>query len=411
VTTRGLRLSLIAGFGGMLLIFLLAAIDAVQLLQRMRAENQILREASLERSRRLASIRTYIQLCDRTQDPNAQMRAALARALDDLAGYRTSALGEKAELSQLRGLLERHWRAMEQSEPSITTTVLEINTRVEAVDSRQLAAAGNEIQLQFENLGRRLGVVLIVALCAALLLAAGSIAYILRIERQERRRYQQVVNGRAELEQLSARLREAQETERRAISRELHDEVGQTLGAVLVDAANLAKRIPADDNVSHRYLDNIRTLADSSVNAIRNIALLLRPSMLDDLGLIPALEWQAREVSRRSGIKVKVIAESVSDPLPDAIRTGVYRVVQEALHNVSRHSHATGAVVTVRQTDDSLTLTVEDDGAGFNPATARGMGLLGMEERVKQLGGSLEVQSQPRRGTSLRVRLPLGNHQ
>ena len=85
----------------------------------------------------------------------------------------------------------------------------------------------------------------------------------------------------------------------------LHDQVGQTLNAVLVEAANLAKRIQADDAVSLRYLDNIRKFADSSVNSIRDIALLLRPSMLDDLGLIPALEWQAREVSRRSGIKIK----------------------------------------------------------------------------------------------------------
>src|SRR5205814_6236131 len=129
----------------------------------------------------------------------------------------------------------------------------------------------------------------------AILLAVGCIFYIFRIERQNARRYQEITEGRRALEKLSARLVAAQETERRSISRELHDEVGQTLGAVLVDAANLADRIPAEDTVSHRYLDNIRALADTSVNSIRNIALLLRPSMLDDLGLIPALEWQARE--------------------------------------------------------------------------------------------------------------------
>ncbi len=150
---------------------------------------------------------------------------------------------------------------------------------------------------------------------AALLLAAGCLLYIFRIERQNNRRYQEVLKARGALEQLSARLVDAQEIERRTISRELHDQVGQTLNAVLVDAANLAKRIQADDTVSLRYLDNIRTFADSSVNSIRDIALLLRPSMLDDLGLIPALEWQAREVSRRSGIKVTVTAENVSDSL------------------------------------------------------------------------------------------------
>ena len=393
----------------MLLIFLVAAVDAVRLLDRMRADNQILREASLERSRRLGSVRTYILLCDRSSDRSAELRAALARTLDNLAGYRSSTRDEGARLSELRELLERHWRTMEQAElESAQTTILQISTRVEDADARQLAETGNEIQLQFENLGRRLSLVLVIALCVALLLAAGCLVYILRIERQDRLRYQEVVRGRGQLEQLSARLVAAQETERRSISRELHDEVGQTLGAVLVDAANLANRIPPEDAVSHRYLDNIRSLADASVNSIRNIALLLRPSMLDDLGLIPALEWQAREVARRSGIKVKVTAENVSDSLPDAIRTCIYRVAQEALHNVSRHSKATSAVVGVKQTDKALELTVEDDGTGFDPALTKGLGLLGMEERVKQLGGRLEIQSQPGKGTVLRVMLPLG---
>ena len=129
--------------------------------------------------------------------------------------------------------------------------------------------------------------------------------------------------------------------------------------------------------------------------------------MLDDLGLIPALELQAREVSRRSGIKVKVTAEKVPDSLPDAVRTCIYRVVQEALHNVSQHSGARSATVTVRQTGESLMLIVEDDGRGIDPVRTRGLGLLGMEERVKQLGGRLEIQSQPGKGTALRVTLPV----
>jgi signal transduction histidine kinase len=154
-------------------------------------------------------------------------------------------------------------------------------------------------------------------------------------------------------------------------------------------------------------LDNIRKFADSSVNSIRDIALLLRPSMLDDLGLIPALEWQAREVSRRSGIHVKVVAEDVTDSLPDEMRTCIYRLVQEALQNVSRHSGANNAVVTVRQDGGSVSLTVEDDGQGFAPEKRRGLGMLGMEERVRQLRGQFEVRSAPGKGTTMRVTLPL----
>jgi signal transduction histidine kinase len=407
VTTRGLRLTLIAGFGGMLVIFLVAAVDSVRLLQQMRADNQILRAASLERSRRLASVRSYILLSRRRvqSKDHSDLRNALARALENLAGYRTSTLDETTLLNSLRELLEQDWRDLEN--PRESTSVLEIDTRVQDVDERQLAATESEIQRQFEDLGRRLSLVLIIALSFALLLAAGCIIYIFKIERQNSRRYKEILDGRKELEQLSARLVAAQETERRAISRELHDEVGQTLGAVLVDAANLANRIPEEDTMSHRYLDNIRALADSSVNSIRNIALLLRPSMLDDLGLIPALEWQAREVSRRSGIKVKVTAENVPDSLPDALRTCIYRVVQETLHNVSRHSGAKNVLVSVQQAGDSLVLTVKDDGSGFDPEKTRGLGLLGMEERVKQLGGRLEIQSQPGHGTVLRATLPI----
>ena len=428
-----------AGFGGILLIFIVAAVDAVRLLHEMRAENKILRDASLERSHHLASIRSYVLLShtymgdylldlddQRSKEHLAQMRDAWSRMLNDLDTYHSSTLDEAVLLKQLQDLLGRHWqdvsRAMNWPEAErrrkgasfygdeilpLRTTVLEISTRVEEVDAKQLASTEGEIQSEFERLGRRLSIVLIVALGAAFLLGVGCVVYILRIERQNRRRYQEIVQARRTLQQLSARLVEAQETERRTISRELHDQVGQTLNALLVDAANLAKRIPVEDAISRRYLDNIRTFADSSVNSLRDIALLLRPSMLDDLGLIPALEWQAREVSRRSGIKVKVAAEKVPDSLPDAVRTCVYRVVQETLQNVSRHSGARSATVTVRQTDGSLELTVEDDGRGFDPGRARGLGLLGMEERVKQLDGRLEIQSQPDKGTVLHVTLPI----
>jgi signal transduction histidine kinase len=373
----------------------------------MRADSRILRTASLERSRRLASVRYYILLHRRGRRPadHSELRDALARALENLDGYQTSTLAETTLLQNLRVLLEQDRLRLDQ--PNASTSVLEIDTNVQNVEARQLADTESEIQRQFEDLGRRLSLVLWIALCFAILLATACIFYIFRIERQNRRRYQEIVDGRKALEQLSARLVAAQETERRSISRELHDEVGQTLGAVLVDAANLANRIPPEDSVSHRYLDNIRSLADASVNAIRNIALLLRPSMLDDLGLIPALEWQAREVSRRSGIKVKVTAENVTDSLPDALRTCIYRVVQETLHNVSRHSGAKSALVCVQQTADTITLTVKDDGGGFDASQTRGLGLLGMEERVKQLGGRLEIESQPGHGTTLRATLQL----
>jgi signal transduction histidine kinase len=339
----------------------------------------------------------------------------------DLTPYRFSSDGDAVQFEQLRKMLQEHWlglnRALEASAPKrrpddeeirpLRVSALEITERVEDIDAKQTAAAQLTIQDQFDRLGRALGLALNFALGSALLLALGCVVYILRIERQNHLRYEEIVAARRDLEQLSARLVDAQEIERRTISRELHDQVGQTLNALLVDAANLARRIPPDDEIGQRYLNNIRSFADSSVNSLRDISLLLRPSMLDDLGLIPALEWQARETSRRTGIDVRVSAESVDDSLPDEIRTCVYRVVQEALQNVSRHSGASHAKIGVRQAEGMVALTIEDGGSGFDPRRTRGMGLLGMEERVRQLGGRLEVQSQPGKGTMVRVSLPV----
>jgi signal transduction histidine kinase len=437
-TARGLRLALMIGFGGMALLFLIATIDAVRLLGAMRAENKLLRDAALQRSNHLASIRTSILLThtylgdylldsdrQRSQEYISEIREAWSGSSSNLANYRPSTLNEEAEVKRLGDLLNRHWQYISRamSSPSnetrrdasfyndeilpLKTSIVEITTQMEGIDAQQAASTEAQIQTEFELLGAGLSRALNLALGMALLLATGCLLYIFRIERQNRGRYQEVLKARHALEQLSARLVDAQEMERRTISRELHDQVGQSLNALLVEAANLAKRIQENDTVSLRYLNNIRTFADSSVNSIRDIALLLRPSMLDDLGLMPALDWQAREVSRRSGIKITVTAQNVSDSLPDEMRTCIYRVVQEALHNVSRHSMAKTAVVTVRQEDGSLFLSVEDDGGGFDHEKKRGLGMLGMEERVRQLGGHFEIQSAPGKGTILRVTLPI----
>lgn len=421
----------------MLLIFLGAAVDAIHLLHTLRLENSVLRQAARDRSQRLASVRTYVVLSHTylteyllaPEDPNskalkAQLQDAHNGMMSALSTYHTCTSRDAASVKRLQTLLDQHWQGMgrtlnvppaerrsngaiyaEEVVP-LRTSLLEITATVDRADARQTAATEAQIQQSFEHMGSRLALLLNVALAVALLLALGCIAYILRIERQNRRRYAEIVKGRGALQQLSARLVNAQETERRTISRELHDQVGQSLNALLVDAANLASRLPTSDATGRHYLNNIRSLADSSVNSIRDIALLLRPSMLDDLGLVPALEWQAREVSRRSGIRVNVIAENVPDSLDDALRTCVYRLVQEALHNVSRHSRAGNATVKVLPQDESLVVSIEDDGAGFDVANTKGLGLLGMEERVHQLGGILQVESQPGRGTTVLATLP-----
>jgi len=139
---------------------------------------------------------------------------------------------------------------------------------------------------------------------------------------------------------------------------------------------------------------------------VRDMSLLLRPSMLDDLGLIPAVQWQAREVSRNNNIFVHVNAESVPEDLPEEYRTCIYRIVQEALRNVVRHGNARSVHVRLHYGGDRLFLTVQDDGHGFAPEREKGLGILGMEERVTRLQGSFRIDSIVGAGTSIRVELP-----
>jgi signal transduction histidine kinase len=137
------------------------------------------------------------------------------------------------------------------------------------------------------------------------------------------------------------------------------------------------------------------------------MALLLRPSMLDDFGLVPALHWQARETARRSGLRVQVNASEMDQDLPEEHKTCIYRVVQEALNNVLRHAQASAVQISLEQHPGELLLNIQDDGAGFDAQRVRGLGLLGMEERTRHLGGTFGVDSHAGRGTILKVVLPL----
>ena len=289
--------------------------------------------------------------------------------------------------------------------------MLSIADQIGAVNEQQLNLGNLQAGELFSGFRIRLSITLLVTLGVGAALAAVSMTRILRLEQESAARFRETAQARTELEELSARLVEAQESERRSISRELHDEVGQSLSALVVGLGNLAAAIPAADN-GHlaANLAALRKLAESSVGVVRNMALLLRPSMLDDLGLVPALQWQAREVSKRTGMMINVAADDVPDDLPDEYKTSIYRVVQEALHNCEQHARAKVVRVTVRHQHESLLLSIQDDGRGFQPQMEKGLGLLGMQERIARLGGTFNVDSQVGHGTLLMVRLPFAHN-
>jgi len=293
--------------------------------------------------------------------------------------------------------------ARQQSDEEL---ILSWPARLSAWNGGRLQNADRTLVAQFANVQRGLTRALVIAFVSGLLLASAGTAYILRLERQTRARYVELARSRHDLQELSAQLVDAQESERRAISRELHDEIGQSLGALLVDIGRLFAHSMSLDPAIRTQLEHMRSIAERSFQAVRNIALLLRPSMLDDLGLEAALEWLGREVSRNSEMEVSVESEDVPEDLPDASKVCIYRVTQAALHNAVRHSGARNATVRVQQTKQGIRLRVADDGRGFDPGRARGLGLLGMEERVTRLGGTFRLKSQPGQGTTITAELP-----
>jgi signal transduction histidine kinase len=429
------RVALMAGFGGLLVLMAFAEIDGVRALRDIQTSNDEIREDFLLRTRLLERIRgdvyvsgTYVR--DYLLEPETGKaeghRYSLLETRRDmdaaLAQYRGLLKApEKQPFEALTAALDVYWSLLE---PVFSWTpeqrkrdgfvflrdevfprrmaMLGIADQIRALNESQLNEGKMRVEQTFSNLRQQLTVTLGLTIGLGLLLAAFSIRRILGLEAEASTHFR-------EIQQLSARLVEAQEDERRSISRELHDEVGQSLTGVLVEMANLSTSIRSGDvSAVAAKTDEVKKLVEGSIGVVRNMALLLRPAMLDDLGLVPALEWQAREVSKRADVWVKVLAENVSEQLPEEHKTCVYRVVQEALHNCVQHAEASNVTVTVKQEPARLLLAVRDDGKGFDASREKGMGLLGIEERVSHLGGTFAVESQPGSGALLQVSLPLG---
>jgi signal transduction histidine kinase/ligand-binding sensor domain-containing protein len=214
------------------------------------------------------------------------------------------------------------------------------------------------------------------------------------------------------LTRLTRRLEAAKEDERRTIARELHDEMGPSLTAVIINLQLLAEdRDPA--RKSRRIHDTIG-LVDRMVDRIRDLSLDLRPPLLDELGLVPALKGYLEGQADRAGIEIEVVESTPTDDLPPETEIAAFRVVQEAVTNVIRHADASLATVTIGQSGGGLELAVRDDGVGFDlratmerAAAGKALGLLGMQERVRMLDGEIRIDSQPGRGTHIRVSLPV----
>jgi signal transduction histidine kinase len=263
----------------------------------------------------------------------------------------------------------------------------------------------NASQRRFRD---QLKIAIAVAFMLGTAVAGSTILRLSALERQSEHQRVQTERAETEMRSLSARLMGAQEEERRNISRELHDEVGQVLTALRLELGTLDK---LRNEVGPRYdqhLAQCKMLSEQTLRTVRELAVGLRPSVLD-LGLVAALQWQARHFSRTTQTEAAVRVQGELPPLPDSYLTCVYRIVQEALTNASRHAQAKQVGIAVSATESGLMVTVADDGVGFqkNWEPTRGLGLIGIEERARELGGTVTIESEHGNGVRIHVRLPL----
>jgi signal transduction histidine kinase len=334
---------------------------------------------------------------------------------------------ERARIDNFQAKLEDYWEvfeplfgwtAVEKATQSFRFLRREVLPRREAAlaiaqdieqfNNANLQAQRAEVTRRFASFQGRLRALLWQSLVLGVLVA--SIA-VIRLRMLERRAVEQRLlaeDAERQLRQLSQQLVAMQEEERRKLSRELHDHVGQMLTALRMELGRIDRvRGPVAAEIPAAVAE-CRQLVDNVVRTVRDLSLGLRPSMLDDFGLQAALEWHIRDVGRRFGLTIDLNTNGDFDTVPDPHRTCIYRVVQEALTNCMRHAHATRVEVKLERRGDALEASIADDGVGIEQSRQRtGLGLRGIEERVRDLAGSVTVRTAPQGGTTIRVILPL----
>lgn len=353
------------------------------------------------------------------------IRASLRARVDSLANAGTE---DNRAVQELRAEVRAYWESLqpvfdwspqEKAARSYTFLRRQVLPRRNAVVALEREVSRlNVVNLQREQRRLRerqgalqsfLSKMLVFALTVGILVAVASTFRVFMLETQGEQQRSRILLDEEKLRNLSQKLLQAQEDERKSLSRDLHDAVGQMLTGMGMALSNFESLQPGLTEKSREQLEDAKRLNADTIRLVRDLAMGLRPSMLDDIGLGPALQWQAREFSRRSGLPAVVQLDGVLSKLPDEHRTCVYRIVQEALTNCIRHAEAKGIRISVHGGTDMVNLTIQDDGVGFDPdhPLRKGLGLVGIRERVRQLGGTLAITSQPQKGTIVKVLLPL----
>lgn len=359
-----------------------------------------------------------------------QLRAQTDRSLDELA---RSVRMNREQLHELRVQIDGYWESFNpvfewtpEEKRSLSYIflrrqvmprrdhVLDLAHQIQQFSEATLAREQREIgenEKEFKGFEKR---ILVISLLLGLGVAALSMFGVRSLERREleQRRHTYDARRRAEeaegeMRRLSQQLVRTQEEERKRISRELHDEVGQLLTGLRMELRALHRLHGASKEQFARRLEETKLLLDRTVQAVRDLAMGLRPAMLDDLGLLPALEWQAREFERRHDIRVSMNLDTSLDALPDSYRTTIFRIVQEALTNCAKHSKASSVEIALENRAGLVCLSIADDGVGLQKGVGvSGLGLLGIQERIRELGGWFAARRRADGGTVLTAEIP-----
>ncbi len=316
----------------------------------------------------------------------------------------TTVLAEAAGGSPaaVRETLNAHIAPRREAALSISDEIQALNRQAFIQQQKDIAEIHRVAELQSR---RGLGAALVIGLGVVLLTSV----YASRLESRLRQQLHRDARISRELHDTANKLIGAQEEERRTIARELHDEVGQVLTAIKVELTVAQRSITA--GASAEALAEAHTITDGALQTVRNLAQLLHPAALDDLGLPAAIDASLRGLARRHDLRAELHQVGMAERLPRDVELAAYRIVQEAITNVVKHAHARECHVHLTHLPDRLLVEVEDDGIGFrgdteSVSTERGLGLVSVRERASRLGGTFNILSAPGEGTRLVVSLP-----
>ena len=439
-----LRLLLLLGFAGIFALWLGSAYDLVRRMveadtRGMAIRSRFLRNEQLLSAVRVQTLLSSVYLRDAVLDTTSESVGSYQDRLHDIRKDVERSLleyvpiveseAERAQWRELQRELDDYWASMipvlalERTPTAVEAravlreriipkreSIIRISDAIQSVNQHAFEREATEIAALRRAMRSQVWQTSTITVILGLTIAFMATRSAARLESRIRDQATQELHQKRELARLSSQLMQAQEDERRRIARELHDEVGQALTALKLELA-IAEGIAGAGEAGSR-LAEARAITDRALHSVRDMSQLLHPSMLDDLGLPDTATWYLRGFSRRTGITSELVVERLERRLQPEIESCTYRIIQEAVTNVAKHANASLCRVEIKRTADSLHIAIEDDGKGFDQAVeatqgSRGLGLVGVRERVARLGGTLRLETKPGSGTRLLVDLPV----